>query len=76
MTQKEMIIDHLKKYKRITDREAYAEMGIRRLGARIWDLRALGYNIKTEITTKPNRYGKKTSFATYVLEDEDEVSEL
>ena len=69
-TQKEMILEHLKKYKRISDLEAYQEYGCRRCGARIWDLRNEGYNIRTENTTKANRYGKYTTFATYVLEDE------
>lgn len=68
-TQKEMILEHLKKYGRITDREAYTEYAIRRTGARVWDLRKDGYNIRTEMTTKPNRFGKYTTFATYILED-------
>lgn len=69
MTQKEMILAHLKKYHKITDLEAYQQYAIRRAGARIWDLRAEGYSIRTEMTTKPNRFGKKTTFATYILED-------
>lgn len=68
-TQKEMILNYLKEHGRITDREAYMEFGCRRLGARIWDLRASGHMIRTENTTKPNRYGKYTTFATYILED-------
>ena len=68
-TQKEMILNHLKKYHKLTDLEAYRDYGIRRTGARVWDLRREGYNIRTELTTKPNRYGKKTTFATYILED-------
>ncbi len=68
-TQKQMILEHLKKYHSITDLEAYREYAIRRTGARIWDLRAEGYSIRTEMTTKVNRFGKKTTFATYILED-------
>lgn len=69
MTQKEMVIEYLKRNKRITDQEAYRDLAIRRLGARIWDLKVEGYKIRTEMTTKPNRFGQKTTFATYVLED-------
>lgn len=68
-TQKEMILEYLKENGKITDREAYQDFGIRRLGARIWDLRSEGYKIRTEETTMPNRFGKNTTFATYILED-------
>ena len=69
-TQKQMILEHLQKYHSITDLEAYQQYAIRRTGARVWDLRAEGYPIKTEMTTKPNRFGIKTTFATYILEEE------
>lgn len=69
ITQKELVLDYLKSHRSISDLEAYQNFGIRRLGARIWDLRAAGYSIKTEMVTKPNRYGKATTFATYILED-------
>lgn len=69
ISQKEMVLSYLQRNGKITDREAYTEFGIRRLGARIWDLRAAGHAIRTENTTKPNRYGQNTTFATYILED-------
>ena len=68
-SQKEMILEHLKKYKSISDLEAYQEYGCRRLAARISEIRSENYNIRTVNTTKANRYGKYTTFATYVLED-------
>ena len=39
MTKKEMVLEHLKKYKTITPKEAYFEYGSMRLGAIIFDLR-------------------------------------
>lgn len=69
MTQKDMVLDHLKKYRRITDLEAYRDMGIRRLAAVVSDLRSEGHMIRTENTTRPNRYGRRTTFATYILEE-------
>ena len=65
MTQTERVIKHLKEYGSITPLEAIREYGITRLGARIWDLRDLGYDIETE--TSKNRFGDKTSYAKYVL---------
>lgn len=67
-SQKEKVLNHLQKYGRITDLEAYALYAIRRLGARIWDLRSDGYIIRTEDTKGKNRFGQITRFATYILE--------
>lgn len=45
-----------------------------RLGARIWDLRKRGMNIKTEIRTKTNRFGHQTRYAVYkLIKEESEV---
>lgn len=67
MTQTERVIKHLKEYGSITPLEAIREYGITRLGARIWDLRDLGYDIETQTETSKNRFGEKTSYAKYVL---------
>lgn len=67
MTQTERVIKHLKEYGSITPLEAIREYGITRLGARIWDLRDLGYDIETQTETSKNRFGDKTSYAKYVL---------
>lgn len=68
MTQKEKVLKHLQTHGEITDLEAYRDYAIRRLGARIWDLRAEGYKIKTKATKARNRFGEVTHFATYILE--------
>lgn len=69
MSQKEKILAYLKEHGKITDVEAYNLFACRRCGARIWDLRAEGYMISTQRTTKKNRFGQLTTFATYVLEE-------
>ena len=69
MTQNEMVIEYLKENKMITDREAFTELGIRRLAARVSNLRTIGYPIKTVMVSKPIRYGKKTTYAEYHLEE-------
>ena len=68
MTQKEAVLRHLQEHGMITDLEAYKLNAIRRLGARIWDLRADGYKIITKNTKEKNRFGQQTMFATYVME--------
>lgn len=67
MTQTERVIKHLKEHGSITPSEAIKEYGITRLGARIWDLRDLGYDIETQTETSKNRFRDKTSYARYVL---------
>lgn len=70
MTQKETILQHLQKHGKITDLDAYKLYAIRRLGARIYDLRDEGYKIRSESTKEKNRFGKPTVFVTYVMEGE------
>ena len=68
MTQCEMIVDYINRYGSITDVEAYADLGIRRLAARISDLKDQGYNIKSVGETGKNRFGKKTRYTRYSWE--------
>ena len=49
MTQEKAILNHLKHGKSITPLQALRWFGSLRLGARIWDLKRMGYNILTEI---------------------------
>lgn len=69
MTQNEMVYDYLKKKGSITTYEAFTELFITRLSARIYDIKKM-YNldIKEEWITKKNRYGKTCSFKKYILE--------
>lgn len=65
-SQAEMILEYLQKYGEITAIEALTAIGCFRLAARISDLRADGYNIRTDMTQD----GKK-SYAIYRLEEND-----
>lgn len=68
MTQREMILDYMKKNDGITPWEAMKEFGIMRLGARIWDLKNIdGISITKEMVTNKNRYGKRVAYARYKL---------
>ena len=66
-SQAEMILEYLQNYGEITAIEALTAIGCFRLAARISDLRADGYNIRTDMT----KDGKK-SYAIYRLEEENE----
>lgn len=69
MTQCEKIVRHLQDHGTISSLEAINEYGILRLASRVNDLKRRGYNIVGEIKTGRNRYGEKTSFKVYKLEE-------
>ena len=64
-TQREAIMWHLKTYGKITSWEAIKEYGATRLSGIIFDLKAEGYNIKTNLIKKENRFGNTTTIAKY-----------
>ena len=67
---RDLILMHLKKYGSITHDEAAEEYGIKRLSARIKELRDMGYPIKTIMISCKNRRGNISNFAKYILEED------
>jgi len=67
MTQKQMILQHMKETGSITPGTALEEYGCFRLAARIADLKDDGVEIRTEIEKRKNRYGKTVRYARYRL---------
>lgn len=68
-TQKDTILRRLKAVKGgVTQVEAYERYGITRLSAVIFNLRADGYDIKTDMRAVKNRYGDTCYVAYYKLE--------
>lgn len=69
ISQKKLLLEHLKKYGSIEPLQALREYGMYRLGARISDLKKDGWNIITErIKAKSSITGNFVSFAKYRLE--------
>lgn len=69
MTQCEWILDYLKRFGSITSYEAYTDLGITQLGARIDNLQKEGYVFKKKTIVKKNKFGKTTRFKEYSLEE-------
>ena len=68
MTQKKVVLQHLKRFGSIEPLTALREYGCYRLGARINDLRNDGYNIITEMISSVSRItGRPVHFANYKL---------
>lgn len=65
MTKKQAILNHLKKYRKITPLEALREYGSMRLGAVIFELRK-DYKIDTNLIDVSTRFGNST-VAQYVF---------
>lgn len=69
-TQNERILRHLRDHGSITSLEAFAEYGITRLSARIFDLRHDGHKILSFVETAKNRYGEPVRYYRYMLDEE------
>lgn len=67
MSQKELILKYIADFGYITSFQAYADLGITQLGARIKELKNKGYEFKTEQQKAKNRYGKPVHFVKYYL---------
>ena len=69
IAQKDRIINYIREFGSISSWEAYADLGITQLGARIDQLKKEGYEFKTEWETSKNRYGEDVCFKRYYLVD-------
>lgn len=68
MTQSKRVLDYMRKYGSITTLEAFRDLGITRLSGVIFDLRK-SYVISSKTEQSRNRYGEKTSYSRYYLEE-------
>ena len=69
ISQKQRIINYIREFGSITSYEAYADLGITQLGARIDQLKKDGYEFKTEWESNTNRFGERTDYKRYYLVD-------
>ena len=69
ITQKDRILEYIRNFGSISSFEAYANLGITQLGARIEQLKKEGYEFKTEWESNTNRFGEKTDYKRYYLAD-------
>jgi len=69
LTQKQQVLDHLKKYKSLTSWDAIMEYGITRLSHHIYCLRCEGFIIPDERIKVKTRLGRDTNISKYTLRD-------
>lgn len=63
MSQQIQILNHIKRYKKISSMQAFSKYNITRLAAIVYTLRSKGYAIKTDIVNKAN-----SSYAVYSMD--------
>lgn len=68
MTHTQKVYRYMKKHGTITDMEARQLLGVGRLSARIFELKALGVNITTDRVKVMNRDGGFSYIGSYRLE--------
>lgn len=66
-TQCDRILDYLKKFGTITSLQAYVDLGITQLAARITNLEERGYTFKRVRVDVTNRFGEKSQVVKYSL---------
>lgn len=64
---KPRIIKYMQKHGGITSQDAFKDLGITRLSARIKELRDVGYDISTIMVDGKNRYGEDIRYGLYRL---------
>lgn len=68
MRMKERVYDYMKRFGSITTKEAFEDLGNTRLSEYIRQLR-LEHNIKDEWVNGVNRFGEKTEYKRYWIEE-------
>lgn len=69
LTQKDRILKYMKDFGYISSWDAYADLGITQLGARIYELKKIGYVFSKERIKTSNRYGQPVFFDLYKIEE-------
>lgn len=67
LTQRERILAYMKEFGSISSLEAFRDLGITRLSARIFELERLGIQIERTQESMLNRYKEKTSYTRYSI---------
>ena len=65
MTQRDLVVKYIQDFGSISSFQAYADLGITQLGARIFELKERGYAFSKERRKTKNRYGKATHYDVY-----------
>lgn len=65
MNQCEMVVEYIKEHGSISSMEAFRDLGITRLSARIWELRSSGYMIDGTSEKYTAKNGRIVNYTRY-----------
>ena len=68
-TQADRVLDYIKQFGSITTLEAFRDLGVTRLSARIFELRAKNIEIESKRVTSKNRFNEICTYAKYILKN-------
>lgn len=66
-TQRDMVIGYIHDFGSISSWQAFTDLGITRLSARIFELKERGYLFRKEKVKTKNRYGKPVTYDKYLI---------
>ena len=66
-SQKDIVLQYMKDHGRITTMDAFRDLRITRLSARIWELRRQGIHINTQRVDYKDENGKPKHYDLYLL---------
>ena len=69
MTQRDRVMDYIKEFGSITSREAFVDLGVTQLAARICELKDQGFQFDKSYESSKNRYGENVSFVRYRIKE-------
>ena len=67
MTQHDLILNYLKKFRTITPYEAFKDLGITKLASRISEMKQEGYQFADVWVEDVNRFGENVRYKRYSL---------
>lgn len=65
MTQAEMIVEYIDKFGSITSKDAFNDLGVTRLSARVADLKREGFAFEERWETSENGFGETVSYKRF-----------
>ena len=71
MTPAKRVLDYLASGNTITTLNAFNELGITRLAARIYELKEEGHDVKSKRIKVTNRYDEQCSVSEYYMESDN-----
>lgn len=69
LNQQNRVLEYIKQFGGITSFQAYTELGITQLAARVRNLEDDGYRFNRERVHTLNKFGEKVSFVNYTLKE-------